>query len=245
MSPRQSSSPSSPTASSSTSSSSKTPLVVALVAVGVLVLGLAVFALTRGDDAETTSTTIAPPTGTLDDRLPPELVGEVRDVEVEGAPLPPLASGVPDPAIGMRPPTLVAEAYDGFAHQISPDTADPTLVVFLAHWCPHCNDEIPTLIDLREQGRLPENLQVFGVMTAVDPGRPNFPPSRWIVQKGWPWPAVADGIDFDTQSFQAMDAYGVTGFPFAVVISDGVVTDRWSGSSSADALAERINAAVS
>jgi cytochrome c biogenesis protein CcmG, thiol:disulfide interchange protein DsbE len=233
----------------SSTARSKTPLIVGAVVAAVVLLGVIVaFTAGNGDDdnggADDVSTTVGPPIDGVDERLPPAMVGEVRPVEIEGDPLPLFTPGGADPALGRVPPTIIGEDYTGFTHQISPDTADPTLVVFLAHWCPACNEEVPVLIRLRDEGRLPENLQVFGVMTGVAPDRPNFPPSRWIEQMGWPWSVVADNIDFDREVFVAADAYGLSAFPYLVVINDGVVTSRWSGSLPIDELEARINAAA-
>jgi len=41
--------------------------------------------------------------------------------------------------------------------------------VFLAHWCPHCNREIPELNAWRDSGEVPADLQVVAVTTAVEP----------------------------------------------------------------------------
>jgi thiol-disulfide isomerase/thioredoxin len=101
----------------------------------------------------------------------------------------------------------------------------PKLVVFLAHWCPACNEEVPELVNWYESGRVPEELEVVGVSTGVRPDAVNYPPSEWIVEKGWPWPAMADSAESS-----AAQAYGVTGYPTSVVVgSDGNVIDRVSG----------------
>jgi cytochrome c biogenesis protein CcmG, thiol:disulfide interchange protein DsbE len=214
------------TSSAKPSSSSRTPLVIGLVVAAVVVIGLIVIVLGSGDDGETASTTIPAPVETdgtddgdgadggdeVDDRLPPAMVGEVRPVTVEGEPLPSFTGG-DDPALGMVPPTIDAEDYTGFIHTISPDTADPVLVVFLAHWCPHCNNEVPRLIQLQQEGRLPADLRVVGVSTAVNAQQPNFPPSQWLAGREWPFEVLVDGIDADG-AFKASNAYGVDGFPF-------------------------------
>ena len=57
------------------------------------------------------------------------------------------------------------------------------MYVFLAHWCPHCNDEIPELIALDENGDIPENLAIVGISTAVAPDRDNYPPSEWLADR--------------------------------------------------------------
>ena len=59
---------------------------------------------------------------------------------------------------------------------------------FVAHWCPHCQAEVPRIVALAEQGRLPEGVDVAAVSTAVDATAPNYPPSAWLDRVGWPFP---------------------------------------------------------
>ena len=99
------------------------------------------------------------------------------------------------------------------------------MIVFLAHWCPHCNDEIPVLLEWRDSGEIPAELQIFGVSTAVSDERPNYPPGEWLQEKGWEWPVLADDAELT-----AANTYGVTGFPYFVIVdADGNVTARGSG----------------
>ena len=171
-------------------------------------------------------------TGTSSDAAPggdAQGIQENRPVSVTGTPLVDFENTVGDPAIGVAAPVVSGASFDGTPITIGGPTDNPTLVVFLAHWCPHCNDEVPELISLADSGGLPEGLDVIGVSTAVSPGAPNYPPSEWIVDKGWPWPTMAD--DADTTALVAM---GGTGFPFAVVLdTDGTVLARRSGEAKA------------
>ena len=134
-------------------------------------------------------------------------------VDVDGTPLAPFDGSGQDPAVGTSAPVVGGERFDGSEIVIGAPTENPTLVVFLAHWCGHCNAEVPELVALDESGRIPEGLDVVGVSTAVAADRDNFPPSQWVVDKGWPWPTMADD-----EAQTAMIAYGGTSFPFAVVL---------------------------
>lgn len=240
---------------------STVPIVIAGVVVLVAVVAAIAVLATRGDDDTVTmptspadTTPVDDPAGDepagdepVDERLPPEVVGEVRDVEIEGEPLPRFdPDGADDPAIGQRPPVLVGEAVDGVVHTISPDIDGPIMLVFLAHWCPACNVEVPHLVQLDDEGRLPDDLNVYGVLTAVAPDRPGFPPSEWLAGFGWPWVSVADGVDFDVEPPQwaAADAFGLSAYPYIVLVDGGVVVDRWVGELGVDALADRIATGV-
>ena len=216
----------------------KTPLVVALVLVVVAIAAVAAVVASRGDDDDSTGDT-----GTTDS-LPEELIGELRPVTVEGSALPPLENPNNDAAVGLTAPVLTGESFDGSAVTTASE-GGPVMVVFLAHWCPHCNDEIPRLIGLEEDGRFPDDLKIVAVSTAVAPDRMNFPPSEWIVEKGWPWEVMADEYDFTSQTYVGATAFGVNAFPFITVVgADGTVLGRWSGESEPDDFIAKLDTAL-
>lgn len=200
--------------------------VIALVVVIAAVIAIA--GSLGGDDGDANGSIPATSIG--------EVVGEQLPVEVIGEALPPLADPANDDAVGLAAPTLNGLSFDQTPVSVTPGEGGPYMVVFLAHWCPHCNTEIPRLIEWLESGGVPEGLQVVGVSTRVDGAAPNYPPSEWIIDKGWPWPIMADSPDLT-----AMQAYGVSGFPqFVIVDADGTVAYRDSGEMSV----EDIDAAV-
>ncbi|MBT4984511.1 MAG: TlpA family protein disulfide reductase [Ilumatobacter sp.] len=161
-------------------------------------------------------------------------------LEVAGEALPPLEDPNADAAVGLQAPVITGQQFDGTDITIGGETDGPTMLVFLAHWCPHCNDEIPEIVKLRDQGDLPDNLNIIGISTAVVEDRENYPPSEWIVEKDWTWPVLADTIDAE-----AFQLYGGTGFPYTVILnSDGSVKARTSGSSSAAEIKDWIDAAL-
>ena len=203
--------------------------------------------MTTGDTVGSQSTVAngGGPDATISPDLPAEYLPAIGPVEVIGDPLPPLTIGPDDPreddvAVGMRAPVLVGVGYDGATVRIDAAADGPTMVVFLAHWCPHCNAEVPRLNQLRDQGRFPADLNVVAVATASDPSRPNFPPGQWLAGLDWTYPAMADGIDVQA-GYIAAAAYGVSGFPFvALVDGEGNVAARWSGESTPDEVVDRI-----
>lgn len=177
------------------------------------------------------------PDATIDPEVPEEFLPAIGPVEVDGASLPILEADdvVSDPVVGTRAPVLVGEGFDGSTVRVDATASGPTMVVFLAHWCPHCNDEIPRINQLRDEGRFPDGLNIVGVATASNPSRPNFPPDEWLADKDWTYPAMADGIDTVSETFIAAEAFGVSGFPFVTLIdANGDVAARWSGGSEPD-----------
>jgi len=157
--------------------------------------------------------------------------GEYQAVSSSGTALVPLEDPDNDPARGVVAPQLTGSRFDGSGITVAP-TGNPTLVVFLAHWCPHCNAEIPRLIEWKESGKMPANLQVVGVSTGARNDQPNWPPSQWLVEKKWPWDAMADSEDQ-----LAAVALGVSGYPGLVLLDgDGKVLARRSGEASINEL---------
>ena len=169
--------------------------------------------------------------------LPDEFLDGVGPVAVIGEPLPPFPRDGDDPAVGMKAPVLVGETFDGEPTVIDATVDGPTWVVFLAHWCPHCNDEIPVINQLRDEGRIPDEVNVVAVSTAFNPGRPNWPPGEWLDEMDWTFTAIPDGIDIERETYIAADGFGIGGFPFSMLVDgDGTVTARWSGERSIDEL---------
>ena len=167
-------------------------------------------------------------------------IEQTRPVEVTGEALAPFEDPAADPAVGQASPVVTGQGFDGTAMTIGGAGDKPTLLVFLAHWCPHCNREVPEVIKLNDAGGIPADLDVVGISTAVASDRPNYPPSEWIVDKGWPFPTMAD-----SENSEAITAFGGTGFPFLVMVdSDGTVLARQSGESTADELGAWIDATL-
>jgi thiol-disulfide isomerase/thioredoxin len=155
-----------------------------------------------------------------------ELLGEVV---VTGAALPQLTDGTADPAIGTPAPIMTGADYDGNPVTIDAATNGPTMVIVMAHWCPHCNAEIPKINELRDGGRIPDGVEIVAVSSALNPEATNFPPDQWLVDVDWTFPVIADGVNA-AGSFIGYDAWGVSGVPFAVLIDgDGNVMQRWAG----------------
>lgn len=191
------------------------------VAVVVLIAAAVAF-FASGDDSSSTPTTSAGPTTTVEGQVSP---AEYQFVAKEGLSLIELADGSDDPAIGATAPTLKGYSFDGKPLFIQPGSGKPMMVVFLAHWCPHCNREVPRLVQWNNSGMVPADLQVVGVATASNSQGVNWPPSQWIQDVKWPWSVMAD----DTVGTAAR-AYGVSGFPFfALIDAKGKVVYRGSG----------------
>ena len=156
---------------------------------------------------------------------------EYQLVQAQGEMLLALEDPDNDPARGKIAPVLNGFGFDGAPLTIAP-TGKPMLVVFLAHWCSHCNAEVPRLIEWKNSGTMPADMEVFGVSTGARDDAPNWPPSQWVVDKGWPWPVMADSEDQN-----AALAFGVSGYPGMILLDgNGKVLARRSGEASIDEL---------
>ena len=133
-----------------------------------------------------------------------------------------------DPAVGTPAPAIVGHDLDG--NPMTVDFSQPTLLVFVAHWCPHCNAELPRIQAAMADGTLPGDVHVVLISTAADDSLVNFPPKQWLVDKGWAGgPVLDDSVDRRSAGPVA-NAFGANGWPFFVSVgSDGLVKARASG----------------
>lgn len=166
---------------------------------------------------------------------------ETAPVKVTGAPLPAFdKEKSPDPAIGETVPTLTGKSvFDGTAVTIGPDSGagKPQMIVFVAHWCPHCQAEVPRLVQLADDGVF-DGVAVSAVATATSDQATNYPPSAWLKGDKWPFPVMAD-----SPTGIGAQAYGLTSYPYFVLVNaDGTVAGRGSGELPEDQIKANIEA---
>ena len=156
---------------------------------------------------------------------------QVSDVSIEGVPLPTFEGEDPDPAMERRAPAFAATTFDGTAVSVLPGDGTAKVIGFFAHWCPHCQRELPRIAGWLDVNELPAGVEVIAVSTSVEPGRPNYPPSAWFEEEQWPAVAVRDSAENEIA-----EAYGLRGFPYTVGIdADGRVVARVAGELNDDA----------
>jgi cytochrome c biogenesis protein CcmG/thiol:disulfide interchange protein DsbE len=142
---------------------------------------------------------------------------------VSGAGLPDYAGPLDDAAVGLTIPTVTSTAADGTAVDIALD-GSPKALLFLAHWCPHCQAEVPVIQDWVDAGGWPADVELISVSTAIDASAPNYPPDDWLAREGWTAPVITDPTG------AVATAYGLTGFPYFVFVNaDGTVAGRATG----------------
>jgi len=151
---------------------------------------------------------------------------EFGDPQVEGqlSPMPQNAA-IDTTATGQTAPTSIGRDFDGNEVRIEND-GRAKAIVFLAHWCPHCQSEVPAVQAWLNSGGGVEGVDMYSVATAISSTRDNFPSSEWLDREGWTVPVI-----LDDQEASVYSAHGSGGFPFWVFVnSDGTVAVRVAGS---------------
>ncbi len=170
-------------------------------------------------------------------------VAQTNDnVQVSGTVLPTFSEGG-DPAIGLQAPSFTTIDFDGFSREVfgaggASDTAK--VIGFFAHWCPHCQAEVPAVSDWLAGNTLSDGVEVIAVSTLVNSGRGNYPPSAWFEDVAWSSPVL---LDSDTDTIG--NAFGLSSVPYWVVLDENnTVLHRQAGSIGVDAFVDLVDMAA-
>ena len=191
-------------------------LVGAVVLVALLIRGFAGSNPTASGG--TAASTLRPPAGT-------GVSGTVGGaVAVDGEALAPFGDGA-DAAIGRPMPALRGTTLAGAPLAIPSGDGRARVLIFLAHWCGHCQAEVPRVQAWIDAGSAPSNVDLYAVSTSADPSRPEYPPAVWLARERWSVPTIAD----DGAGTLARAA-GLGAFPYFVFVhADGTVARRTVG----------------
>lgn len=196
---------------------SRQRVTIAIVGVVALAAVIGIAALTVG--------------GSDDDPAPSvdEVAGEVV---VEGDSFSPAPEDpTQDADIGNPAPVIRGEDFDGQPVTIG-EPGSPQLLMFLASWCPVCEEELPEVVEWLGNDRLPEDVELIAIATGLDDNRPNWPPQDWLDAEGYDGPVLVDDADGTVAQ-----AYGLPATPYWVALdSDGRAISRLSGLLGADQL---------
>lgn len=153
----------------------------------------------------------------------PEIDGEPLDTAPEDP--------SQDPYVGEPVPVATGEDFDGEPVTIG-EPGTPQLLMFMASWCPACQQELPEVVDWMEQGGLPDDVELTTVITNLDDTRPNWPPQDWLEEEGFEGPVLVDDA-----SASVSEAYGLRATPFWVAVDEeGRVVARVAGMLGAEQL---------
>jgi thiol-disulfide isomerase/thioredoxin len=189
------------------------------IGVAAIVLVLAVAAIVSGGGSDGNKTA--------------EGVEQTRPVTISGTALPDLPESGADPAVGQVIPEATGQSFDGSPVAIRND-GRAKLILFVAHWCPHCRNEVPLLADYLKSNPLPSGVDLYTVSTSVSSSKPNYPPSAWLEKEGWKAKTLAD-----SENQQAAKAFGLPSYPYFVAVDGaGKVVARTTGEISTDQFAD-------
>jgi cytochrome c biogenesis protein CcmG, thiol:disulfide interchange protein DsbE len=193
-----------------------------LPAAGVVIAAVAVIAVVLSQGGAAPSATPSASTA-AGPSSPAASGGPPGEPTITGAALPRFTGSRPDPAAGLTAPVVHGSDYAGAPVSIEPN-GRVTMVIFAAHWCPHCQREIPVIQAWVDGGGLPSDVDIVTVSTGIDPTLPNYPPEDWFAREGWTAPVIVD----PTNSVAA--AYGLASYPYFVILDgQGAVFARTSG----------------
>lgn len=191
------------------------------IAAVVVVVGVIAVVASRGGSGSSGGGGASPSGGTV----VPNGKMEYGTVTVQGSALAPKPETGTDPAVGQTIPSIAGLQFDGQQLDIVPTDGKAKIIMIVAHWCPHCQAEVPRIQEWLDAEQMPANVELVTIATANDPAKGNFPASDWLRREKWSVPTIVD----DKQT-QAASALGVGGFPYFVVVdAQGKVVYRTSG----------------
>ena len=134
------------------------------------------------------------------------------EINVDGESLPSYAGENDDNiALGLLAPTFSAPDQNSEIFQLEKNGNSKALL-FLAHWCPHCQREVPVVQRFIDSNGVPPGIDVIAVATSIDRGRDNYPPQEWLQREGWSETQIYD-LDREIG-----EAYGLNAFPYWVFL---------------------------
>lgn len=137
---------------------------------------------------------------------------------VTGVPLTSFTDSSSDTSVGQVIPAVTSPtgsiALDG----------RPKVLLFLAHWCAHCQNEVSIVQAWLDAGGLPADVDLISVSTGIDPSLPNYPPDAWLARERWTPPVIVDPRN------EVANAFGLSAFPYFVFVNgDGTLQGRLTG----------------
>jgi thiol-disulfide isomerase/thioredoxin len=149
---------------------------------------------------------------------------------IEAGYLPTFVQGQQDQAIGLTLGTVEGpDAYSGEVVTIEPGDGTKRLWMVWAHWCPYCQEELPTLTAMYDDlvADFP-TVELMTVTTSIDPTRGN-PLGDYLEAQQFPFGVLVD------EDLTLAGQFGVSACPFWVVTDgDGTVLLRLTGYLDAD-----------
>ena len=134
------------------------------------------------------------------------------EITISGEPLPEFA-GQNDLDIVAGLPATTFSAPNENSEIISLEkNGNAKALLFLAHWCGYCQKELPIVQNLINTVGVTNGVEVIAVATAIDRGRENYPPQKWLADEGW------SELQLYDLEREIGAAYGLNAFPYWVFL---------------------------
>ena len=158
-----------------------------------------------------------------------ELIGEKIEISIPN-------SGI-DTASGKISPTIKYKILGDDLVVNYPENT-PTILLFVAHWCPYCQEEIPEVIEWIQQDNVIEKgVNVVLIVTSIDSGKSNYPPDEWLFNEKWQYPVI-----YDDEENKIAEHFGVSYFPSWVFTeNDGMIAFTHAGKITREELSKLVN----
>ena len=151
--------------------------------------------------------------------------------------LPLFEQGQPDAALGMVLGEVAGiEYYTETEMTVNPADGTARAWLIWAHWCPHCQRELPPLSDwYGENADQYPNVELISVTSSIDPARGN-PLEPYLDELQLPFPVIVD------PDLTLAEQFGLSAYPFWVFTAgDGSTLLRIAGFLEIDQVAEIFN----
>ncbi len=151
--------------------------------------------------------------------------------------LPLFEQGQPDAALGMVLGEVAGiEYYTETEMTVNPADGTARAWLIWAHWCPHCQRELPPLSDwYAENADQYPNVELISVTSSIDPARGN-PLEPYLDELQLPFPVIVD------PDLTLAEQFGLSAYPFWVFTAgDGSTLLRIAGFLEIDQVAEIFN----
>ncbi len=151
--------------------------------------------------------------------------------------LPLFEQGQPDAALGMVLGNVAGiEYYTETEMTVAPADGTARAWLIWAHWCPHCQRELPPLSDwYAENADQYPNVELISVTSSIDPARGN-PLEPYLDELQLPFPVIVD------PDLTLAEQFGLSAYPFWVFTAgDGSTLLRVAGFLEIDQVAEIFN----
>lgn len=148
--------------------------------------------------------------------------------------LPPFEQGQPDAALGMVLGDVTGvEYYTETEMTVDPTDGTARAWLIWAHWCPHCQRELPPLSNWYvENADLYPNVELISVSSSIDPTRGN-PLEPYLDELQLPFPTILD------PDLSLAEQFGLSAYPFWVFTAgDGTTLLRIAGFLEIDQVAD-------